>query len=278
MKSKKIIRTTIAVSFYLLSAFTTWGSDHMDFPLHMGDERNDANITDLYVFTRGTNLLLILCIDPTVPIGAKTYKFPTDVEYAFYIDNDAQINYDGTISHKNEMKENMVIKVRFGGDGKPEINSDIKESITNFFTGPRDDPFILGKRIRKNIAAIALELPIDAVVDKNSTLLIWATTKIDGIAKEYQERFGSPLRSQVNTALNTMHPKDDFKNFGTKPDVTVINTVLPSKFPNGRALEDDVVDIVCPGLCDDVLANDEPFPSKNDVLFLSEFPYLAPPH
>jgi hypothetical protein len=253
MKSKKVIRTTIiAFSFYLLLVFTAWGSDHMDFPLHMGDERNDANITDLYVFTRGTKLVLILCIDPTVPAG--------------------------TIADKNEMQENMVIKVRFGDDGKPEIEGDMKESIANFFAGPKDDPFILGKRMGKNIAAIALELPIDAVAGKNSTLLIWATTKIDGIPMEYQERFGSPLRSQINTALNTMHPKDDFKNFGTKPDVTVINTLLPSKFPNGRALEDDVIDIVCPGLCDDIIANDDPFSTKNDVPFLTEFPYLAPPH
>jgi hypothetical protein len=55
----------------------------------------------------------------------------------------------------------------------------------------------------------------------------------------------------------------------------IYNTALPAVYPNGRALTDDVVDAVGDVR---VLDNDSPFPSANDVPFLSAFPYLAPPH
>jgi len=147
-----------------------------------------------------------------------------------------------------------------------------------FFAGPRDDPFIRGPRIGKNVAAIVLEIPIDAVVKNNNPLLIWSTTNVDSFPGDFQERAGGPITSMLNDVLNFTHPNQDFENFGIEPDVLVLNTALPSGFPNGRVLEDDVVDLVCPGVCDNILENDEPFPSENDVPFLDDFPFLAPPN
>jgi hypothetical protein len=277
-------------------------SDHADTPVVIDAGRNDARITDMYAFTKDNNLVLILAIDPTVPMGVKEYQFPTDVVYTFNIDNDSEVTPNGTIVIKNDINEDIVIKIRFNDDGSPDINGtntfssyislpffvlfscassddiSIEESITNFFSGPRDDPFIRGPRIGKNVAAIVLELPLENVIEQNSTILIWATAKVDGLPGDFQERFGTPFTSQLNTELNSTHPKDDFKNFGIEPDVMVLNTNLPSGFPNGRLLEDDVVDIVCPGVCDNVLETDAPFPSENDVPFLQEFPFLSPPH
>ncbi len=303
MKSKKVALVatiTIVVFLCLLLAFPIKGSDHGDTSLLIDAGRNDARITDMYAFTKGKNLVLILCTDPTVPAGATTYGFPTDVEYTFNIDNDAEVTPDGTLVDKSDIDEDIVIKIRFREDGTPDIDghriasifsfpfmilscassedTSIEDSITNFFAGPRDDPFIRGPRIGKNVAAIVLEVPLDVVVDESSTLLIWATIKVDGLPGDFQERFGTPFKSQVNTGLNSTHPKDDFKNFRIEPDVTVINTALSSGFPNGRVLEDDVVDIVCPGFCDNVIESDAPLPSENDVPFLLEFPYLAAPH
>ncbi|HEX3036718.1 MAG TPA: DUF4331 family protein [Thermodesulfobacteriota bacterium] len=278
MKNEKIAITVITVVFlYLSLVYPVHGSDHSDTPLLIDAGRNDARITDMYAFTRGANLVLILCVDPSVPIGATTYKFPRDVEYAFHIDNDAELNPDGTLVNKKDIHEDIIIKVRFREDGTPDINVDF---VSNFFSGTRDDPFIRGPQIGKNIAAIVLEVPLDDVLDESNTLLIWATTKVDGLPGKFQERFGSPFNSQINTGLNRIHPKDDFKKFGLEPDVAIINTALSSRFPNGRALEDDVVDIMCspPSFCEKVFNSDAPFPPENDVLFLPDFPYLAPPH
>ncbi|MBI3743209.1 MAG: DUF4331 domain-containing protein [Chloroflexi bacterium] len=67
------------------------------------------------------------------------------------------------------------------------------------------------------------------------------------------------------------------------PDVVTIDFSKPVQFPNGRRLQDDVIDAALglvlnrgnvlgggPGVSDGVNAN--------DVAFLNTFPYLAPPH
>lgn len=291
----------IAILF-LSSALQAMGADHSDTSLHIEEGRNDARITDLYAFTRGENLVLILAVDPTVPEGATTYKFPTDVEYRINIDNDSEVTAQGIILNKNDIREDIVISIRFKDDGTAVINGDNKfgsifsipflvlfscassddvdivDAITNFFAGPRDDPFIRGPRIGKNVAAIVLEIPIDAVVKNNNPLLIWSTTNVDSFPGDFQERAGGPITSMLNDVLNFTHPSEDFENFSIEPDVLVLNTSLPSGFPNGRVLEDDVVDLVCPGVCDNIIENDEPFPSENDVPFLDDFPFLAPPN
>ena len=292
----------IIAILFLSSAVQAMGADHSDTSLHIEEGRNDARITDFYAFTRGENLVLILAVDPTVPEGATTYKFPTDVEYRINIDNDSEVTAQGIILNKDDIREDIVISIRFKDDGTAVINGDNKfgsifsipflvlfscassddvdivDAITNFFAGPRDDPFIRGPRIGKNVAAIVLEIPIDAVVKNNNPLLIWSTTNVDSFPGDFQERAGGPITSMLNDVLNFTHPSEDFENFSIEPDVLVLNTSLPSGFPNGRVLEDDVVDLVCPGVCDNIIENDEPFPSENDVPFLDDFPFLAPPN
>ena len=76
------------------------------------------------------------------------------------------------------------------------------------------------------------------------------------------------------TPLNTEHPRRHLRRLGMVPDVVIYDTSRPAAFPNGRELEDDVVDLVGNPA---ILANDAPFPSANDVPFLAVFPYLAPP-
>jgi hypothetical protein len=297
-----MLRYILIVVLVFCSSFAATASDHADTSLHVETGRHDARITDLYAFTKDGNLILILAVDPTVPQGAKIYEFPTDVEYAFNIDNDSEVTSQGVIVNKNDIEEDIVISIRFGVDGKARINDqvtissilsvpflmlfsctssddiNIEDAITNFFAGPRDDPFIRGPRIGANVAAIVLEIPVEAVVKNDNPLLIWANTKVDNFAGSFQERGGGPFTSMLNGLLNFIHPSEDFKEFGIETDVLVLDTSKPSGFPNGRVLEDDVVDLVCPGVCDNILANDAPFPSQNDAPFLDEFPFLAPPN
>lgn len=298
----RALKNVIILILLFSSVLTASAADHSDTSLHIEAGRHDARITDLYAFTRNGNLILILNVDPTVPEGATTYEFPTDVEYTFYIDNDSNVSPGGVILSNNNIEEDFVINIRFGNDGKARINDEvtissilsipflvlfscassddinIEDAITNFFAGPRDDPFIRGPRIGTNVAAIVLEIPLAAVVKNNNPLLIWATTSVDNFARGFQERAGGPFTSMLNDLLNILHPSEDFMELGIQSDVLVLDTTKPSAFPNGRVLEDDVVDIVCPGVCDSILANDAPFPAQNDKPFLNDFPYLAPPN
>jgi len=69
------------------------------------------------------------------------------------------------------------------------------------------------------------------------------------------------------------------------PDVITIDTTKPAGFPNGRRLQDPVVDLtLAVVLLDlgthavDTLAKLPLNPPANDKAFLSEFPFLAAPH
>jgi hypothetical protein len=147
------------------------------------------------------------------------------------------------------------------------------QDLDMVFTGLRDDPFIITVQDGRNVAAIVLELPLAKVLATlpQSTLLIWATSKIPDIVGPFMDLAGRALRSQfpVNDLINTLHPSEHTSKLGIPPDVIIFDTSRPAGFPNGRELTDDVADIV--------LDAEIPGP-ENDVPFLDEFPYLAPPH
>jgi hypothetical protein len=129
------------------------------------------------------------------------------------------------------------------------------------------------------------------------------------------QRDGNPvikvifLPDEVKNFYNITQPHDDPQNFGPilwgsmhqprftgftdaeitrligifAPDTLKLDVTKPVKYPNGRWLDDDVVDIIFssilfdgnpiffkPGELDGV--------NHNDVPFSDSFPYLAPPH
>jgi len=263
-------------------------ADHGDTPLLTSLARHDARITDLYAFERGGNLVLALCVDPTVAPDVSSYAFPSDLHLRVMIDNDSPVDFGdpddlaelgGTVLDPHRIREDVVLDVTFR-KGEPVLNTvGLRAPFRNqvqVFTGLRDDPFIRGPRIGRNVAAVVLELPLEAVVEEQSTLLIWGTSKVPGLRGPFQELAGRALRNQFpeNDEMNTMHPCLHEKRTGKVADVIVYDTARAASYPNGRELADDVVDLVGDPR---PLANDEPFPSENDVPFLTTFPYLAPP-
>jgi len=70
------------------------------------------------------------------------------------------------------------------------------------------------------------------------------------------------------------------------PDTIKYDPSMPTAYPNGRTLEDPVVDITLaavllrlgPEQPLSLLADLPLNPPENDVPFEAEFPYLAPPH
>lgn len=272
----------------LLLRYLAKSSDHDDSPLRQMEARQDANITDMYAFVRGSDLVVILSTNPRIPPTASDYTFPTDVEFAINIDTDAPLAPDGTLLDKNAVEEDVVIRIRFTPDG----TADIKGPFSMFYAGLRDDPFIRGPRMGRNTACIVVQTPLKAILKEQSTVLIWATAKVDGLGGPFQDIFGAPFLSQFNRSLNVVHPRDHFREFGFGPDVMVLDTSRPSGFPNGRLLTDDVVDMVNQMLTTDpqkmpispkdfterIMKTDWPYPSVNDLPFSPDFPYLAPPH
>lgn len=265
-------------------------SDHDDTPLLKTAPRHDARITDLFAFRRGSNLVMAICLDPTIPTTVTNYQFAADLTVTINIDNNQHVHYNnpqdvaqfgGTILHPDKIKPRISFTFTFDNTGTPHMDIDglrpHAAAQVQRFVGLRDDPFIRGPRIGRNVGAIVLEMPLAHVVQGNKPLLIWGTSRVDDFIGPFHELAGRSLRSQFveNDALNSFTPAQHATELGVTPDVIIYKTSLPAAFPNGRELTDDVVDLVGDPR---VLGNDAPFPSANDVPFLTTFPYLAPPH
>jgi hypothetical protein len=274
-------------------------ADHGDTPHLISIPRHDARISDLHVFTHGENLVLSLCTFPNLP--GTSYQFAADLTLRFHIDNHSQVTFDdptdeeqfgGTIVSPNQMAADIVLEFTFDDLGNPilaasGLTSEQEEDI-QVFAGMRDDPFIRGPQIGRNVAAVVVELPLAHVLRSSPTLLVWATSKVPDLSGPQSELGGRALRSQcpqpVCNALdgpdlnlrNEISPHKYSRELGLRPDAVIFDTSRPAGFPNGRLLTDDVVSIVA-AFGQNILNNDFPCPSTNDVPFLSSFPYLAPP-
>ncbi len=265
------------------------GADHGDTPLLTSIPRHDARLTDLHAFLRGDDLVLSLCTNPAIPPGVTDYLFPADLVLTLHVDNHSAVRFDdpeavatfgGTVVHPAGIGEDVTFVVRFDDDGTPHLAVHglprRAAAQIQLFAGLRDDPFIRGPRIGRNVAGVVLELPLDLVALHQPTLLVWATSKVPDVRGPQADLAGRALRSMFpeNDAMNTLPPRFHATLLHQVPDVMIFDTSRPAAYPNGRELTDDVVDLVGDPR---ILANDAPFPDANDVPFLPVFPYLAPP-
>jgi hypothetical protein len=273
----------------LVIAAPAVGSDHDDTPLLKAIPRHEARITDLHVFTVGDRLVLSLTTDPTIPPSVTSYAFPEDLHLWINVDTDSAVTFDdaddlaqfgGTIVRPERIRPEIVFHVSFeNGAARLRVKglSRAGRESVSFFSGLRDDPFIRGPRIGRNSAAVVIEVPLAHVLEDQSTLLVWARSRVPDVRGPIADLGARSLRSQLapNLALNEFEPRQHVRKLGMTPDVVIFDTARPAAFPNGRALIDDVVDLVGDA---GVLATDGSLPSANDVPFLDVFPYLAEPH
>jgi len=262
-------------------------ADHGDTPSLVGANRRDALITDLHTFVRNGRLVLSVCTNPAIPVGATSYLFPSDLTVKILVDRNCPVTFDhagdlatygGTIPSPEGIQEDVVFQVTFPDGVNPVLSTQglslAGQASVRVFAGLRDDPFIRGPRLGRNVAAIVIDIPLIHVATSQPTLVIWATSHVPELAGPFQELAGRALRSMFpeNDPMNGMHPNQHTGVMSVPPDVIIYNTSLPALFPNGRELDDDVVNLVGDPR---VLNNDAPFPSGNDRPFLDVFPYLA---
>ncbi|HYC01173.1 MAG TPA: hypothetical protein VEC57_18705 [Candidatus Limnocylindrales bacterium] len=266
-------------------------ADHADTPNLIAVARHDGRLTDLHVFIVGDDLVLSLATNPNIPPSATSYTFASDTTFRIHIDRRPGVTFEfpennttfgGTLKKPHRLKPDITFKITFLA-GSPEVEVEgkrIDESQLQVFAGLRDDPFIRGPRQGRNVGAIVLQLPLSAILgagsSSNNVIAVWASSDVPTVNGSIEEHAGRALRSQFgeNDVLNNLPPGMHASMLNMVPDVILFDTALPAVFPNGRRLEDDVVDLVGHG---DTLATDAPFPSANDKAFLSEFPYLAEP-
>lgn len=171
------------------------------------------------------------------------------------------------------------------------------------FCNPTGENFFAGF----NASAIVIEVP-DALLG-GGTVKVWAETRINEPPRNQVERMGIPTMNTVfnhtdatKEAYNRAEPRNDPANYtddvaglvdlitglaGTDspgygatvaglllPDVITYDTTSSANFAmlNGRALDDDVIDVALSVVANTSLSDCV----ANDSAFRSAFPYLAP--
>ena len=183
------------------------------------------------------------------------------------------------------------------------------------FAGLRDDPFIRGPQQGLNIAAMAVEMPLSLFTHgRQKVLTAWATSNVTcddvntckspTLAGTTQEEvagrsFGSMFGLE-ESIINNLHPSQHvaatqglplqsrLHGRTVPPDVMIFDTTKDQAFPNGRELNEDIIDIIAPN--DDSVegvraaeqarctgAGGTPLdcPTGNDVAHSKTFPYLG---
>jgi hypothetical protein len=294
----------LSLSTQLLPALA---SDHTDTPLHVDTGRDDARITDFWSFVQNGRLVMIMGINPFLPAEVREYVFPTDVTYSFFIDQDSSISFNdpvvnaafgGTVDYPIRIREDITFNVMFDRWNRPQVeviarSSSVSERIRErmrIFTGLRAEAFIFAPFVNNNIGAIVIDVPLGEIKrDEDDTLLLWTTTHVSDFTGLFQELAGRTLYSQFDEklALNFIHPSQHRAALNVNPDLLILNTSGPSGFPNGRRLQDDIVDKVAalPAPFNDARAfNLESdlagfHATLNDIAPLpGAFPYLANPN
>jgi hypothetical protein len=273
-------------------------SDHGDVPTAGTVSRQDANLTDLHAFLSpsGEDLVIALSANQAIPASAPTYVFPSDVTFDIKIDNDSPVSPvdpsgdGGTVLAPDSIREEITFRISFSDQGQARVRRIDRrgprahQGSGQFFAGLRDDPFIRIPRDGHNVSAMVMQVPLASVVNAQSTLLIWATAQVEEFDGPFQDLVGRSLRSMFpeQALMDTMFPRHHMRRgHATRPDVMIFDTSMPAAFPNGRALTDDVVLAACLLGNECRVFNSENRPSvsrANDVAFLTDFPYLAPPH
>jgi Domain of unknown function (DUF4331) len=299
----------VAVLSLSIQLLPTLASDHTDTPLHVDTGRDDARITDFWSFVQNGRLVMIMGINPFLPAEVREYVFPTDVTYSFFIDRDSSVSFNdpvvkaafgGTVDYPIRIREDITFNVTFDRWNRPQVevvaasysmSERIRERM-RIFTGLRAEAFIFAPFVNNNIGAIVIDVPIDEIKrddNDDDTLLLWTTTCVGDFTGPFQELGGRTLNSQFDEklALNFIHPSQHRAALNVNPDLIILNTRGPSGFPNGRRLQDDIVDKVAalPAPFNDARAFDLEFTlagfhaTLNDIAPLpGAFPYLANPN
>ena len=263
MRSFRLAVLVMLVGMLSLPLPSTLASDHTDTPLHIETGRDDARLTDFWTFAQNGRLVMIMGINPFLPAEVRQYVFPTDVTYSFFIDRDSNVSFSnpvlnaafgGTVDTPSSIRQDIRFNVTFDRFNKPMVDirgassteAETIRSHMRLFTGLRAEAFIFAPFVRNNIAAIVIDVPLADVKKDSNTLLLWSTSNVDEFKGPFQELAGRTLYSQFDEklALNFIHPSQHKAALGLNPDVVILNTAAPSGFPNGRRLQDDIVDLV----------------------------------
>lgn len=284
-QTKTLRKWAVVSSLLAVLAARLYASDHADpIDLLMLGKPLEPGITDLFVFPRGDQMIVILCVRRALTQRASlnlepyTYRVFLDLNSTVSFDNDEQLKrYGGTVVRPEDIRPTVTLTFRLNN------NATVREhrfeglpdpKRVRFETGIRDDPFIFPPFFGTNVVAMVVSIPMDEFPAGQRTWLAWAASS-DRNGTRQIDHVGRSLRTQNPRfeLLNTLPPSQHvaaitreherpslmrelfwkrlnlpqlfaYRKWDFVPDVMIYAAQHPVGFPNGRLLTDDVAELL----------------------------------
>jgi len=194
-------------------------SDHAD-PMAPTDP--DSNITDLFFFPKGDQMILIFNVrrattKPT-PYSLENYDYVLHMDLKTPVTFDDKrpghegdrARYGGTIVNSELIHDDVTIKLHLNNDAtlKDKSFTGLKNTdAIRVYTGVRDDPFIFPRFFKKNIVAMVLSIPKSSFPDGQQDFILWGTTHKGGKQMDHVGRSSRTQQGRFND-LNFLPPSE----------------------------------------------------------------------
>jgi len=215
MKKSAVYLLPVLIVFIALIAFLSpaiRASDHAD-PMNLKDP--ESNITDLFFFPKGDQMILILNVRRALT-KPKPYNL-APFEYVVHMDltsplmfekPDERARYGGTVVSPETLREDVTIKLRLNDDTtlKEKSFKGLKDPDSiRVYTGVRDDPFIFPRFFNRNIIAMVMSIPMSAFPEGQRNWILWGQTYKGGKLIDHVGRSNRTQQARFDT-LNTLPP------------------------------------------------------------------------
>ena len=239
MQAIRILSFIVALFFFPCAGYA---SDHAD-PFKIGPDEQAANITGLFFFPAGDQMIAILDVRRSLTAAPPYILDP--FEFTINMDTHSKVTFDsaedrarygGTVVNPDGILPDITIKIRLNNDVtvKEKTFTGLKnpENIT-LYTGVRDDPFIFPKFFNVNVITMALSIPKSSFSAAQQNWLLWATSKrIEG-GKQF-DHVGRSNRTQLGRfeILNTLPPSEHVTAIKKQADsIAKVQKFLQACFP-----------------------------------------------
>ena len=197
----------------LFAAGALFASDHAD-PMVL--QKPDANITGLFFFPKGDQMILVFNVRRALT-APKPYKVEP-YEYVIHMDvhtpvtfgDEDRARYGGTVSNPAGIKEDIGIRIRLNND--TTLKSVNYNGLTNtdkivIWTGVRDDPFIFPRFFKRNVISMVLSVPKTSFPADKHDFIVWGSVYENG---KQIDHVGRSNRSQLGRfdTLNPLPPNE----------------------------------------------------------------------
>jgi hypothetical protein len=202
----------------LLVPRTARASDHAD-PAAV--TKPEANITDLFFFPKGDQMILIFNVRRALT-NPRPYNFmPYDYEIHMDLTTPVSVDdpkgqegnrarYGGTVVNPEKIHDDVTITLHLNNDTtlKDKKFTGLKNTDSiRIYTGVRDDPFIFPRFFKKNIVAMVLSIPISSFPDGQRDFILWGTIHKDGKQLDHVGRSSRTQQGRFND-LNFLPPSE----------------------------------------------------------------------